>query len=165
MKDPLNIGKSAGTGTPNIGTPSQNTIGNKVFDLHFEVGVNPNPMGGFYALTILGQGGVKFESQGTTPADALSKIVVDMEQSNMWQLIVGNPGINQFPFPANPRNGKPPAAVPVSSTNSAYDPKAPKQRPSDLTQVTHPDCQTMCQSYEHFKAAKCKSICGFRDGL
>lgn len=138
---------------------SPNTVGNKIFDLHFEIGVNPPPLGGFYALTILGGNGVKFEAMGTTPAEALAKVALDMEASSMWAHIVQNPNASMYPFGSSGS-----AATPTGGQNqNAYN--GPKQRPADLTTVSHPDCQAMCQSYEHFGNTRCKSICAQRNGL
>lgn len=144
------------------GNQSPNTVGTKLFDLHFEIGINPPPLGGFYALTILGSNGIKFEEMGASPADCLARISAAMEVSGMWQSIANDPRISAYPF-GNTATGK--SANISNQSQNAYDPSAPKQRPADLTRVSHPDCQNMCQSFEHFGNSRCKSICAQRSGL
>ena len=158
MKKTLNVG------TPQIGTPSSNTVGQKVFDLHFEVGVNPPPLNGFYALTILGANGVKFEEMGSSPADCIAKVTAQMEASGIWAVVAKDPGVSMYPFNTGRASGKN-TAVQTSTTNNAYDPNIPKERPADLGQVPHPDCQARCQSFDHFGTSRCKSICAQRSGL
>jgi len=127
----------------------------KVFDLHFEIGVNGPPNADFYCLTILGQNGVMFQADGSSPAAALSKVAIDMEQAGMWSFIAKHPVVSAYPL------GTAPSVQPTITV----DPKAPKQRPSDLHSVAHPTCQQMCLSFEHFGVNKCKNICAQRSGL
>lgn len=136
---------------------SQFTVGQKVFDVHFEIGINPPPMRGYYALTVLGNGGVKFEAMGQTPAEALAKVAMDMEGSGMWQMIAGNTGANPFPFVSS----KPPAAVPVpTNTPNKKDPDIIKEQPSYLAGKPKGQCEALCLSYENFGATKCNtSVC------
>jgi hypothetical protein len=156
MKKTLNIGG------PVVGTPSNNTVGQKFFDLHFEIGGNPPPLGGFYALTILGANGVKFEEMGSTPAEAVARVVAQMEASGMWTILAKDPGVSVYPFQSPQASGRNTA---VSTSNNAYDPNAPKERPADLSTVPHPDCQSRCQAFDHFGTSRCKSICAQRSGL
>ena len=138
---------------------SNYTVGTPYFDLHFEIGANPPPMGGFYALTILGNNGIKFEAQGASPAHAIAKIVADMESSGIWQIIVSNPGMTPYPFSAPAASSSKTAntAPTVPSSNKKQDP--PKQLPSALAGTKYPDCQAVCTSFEHFGEKKCSSMC------
>jgi hypothetical protein len=121
----------------------------KAFDLHFEVGI-AGP-GDFYAKTILNPpNGVIFSATGSTPAVALAKVALEMESNSMWGQIVKNPLISSFPFNIAPK--------PRMSVNS----KNTKKRPSDITGIPHPDCTTICQSFDLFGDTKCKSICAQR---
>ena len=127
-------------------------MSNFLFTLHFEVGTDPR--GGFYATTTIGgPRGVRFHTVAGTPAEALSKIALDMESSSMWGHVARNPSIATYPF-----NVSPPRTMVV-------DPKAPKKRPSDIQSVPHPDCTAICQAFDHFGKSRCKSICGHRSGL
>ena len=136
---------------------NQKLINGKLFDIHLEIGIaNPGP--GFYAKTILGHNGIIFEAvHPNSVAAAVAKVAIDLEGAGMWTLIHNTPAIASYPF------GSAPSAV--TQPTSTYDPKAPKKRPSDLHGTTHPDCQMMCQSFDHFGTSKCKSICGQRTGL
>jgi hypothetical protein len=143
-----------------IGKPSAHTAGQKVFDLHLEIGTNPKPVSGFYALTILGANGIKFEGIGSSPAEAIAKLSLDMEKSGMWGAIASNPGVTPFPFPAI---GGPPAAVPVASTAkppAVPDPNTKKQQPSYLAGEPKGQCEALCLSYENFGQIRCSmSVC------
>jgi hypothetical protein len=128
----------------------------KLFDLHFEVGIDPST-GQFYAKTILGSNGVIFEEQGASPGHAIAKTGASLEQAGMWNLIAQNPLMSTYPF-GTTTNAKP-------KTLNAYDPTLPKKRPADIFSEAHPGCQAMCQSFDNFGDAKCKSICAHRTGL
>jgi len=125
----------------------------KVFDLQFEIGTNGPPKGNFYAKVVIGNG-VLFESDSSSPAAAIAKVAIDMETAGMWTIMVANSALS-----ASGSVGKP------SPKRSKPDPKAPKKKPMELTQVTHPDCQLLCTSFDHFGKTKCKSMCGQRTGL
>lgn len=129
----------------------------RLFDLHFEIGLNPG--GDFYARTVLGQNGIIMEQSGSTPARAIDKLAIDMEAGNFWALIIAHPGMSSYPFgsTAPSTTTQPPAKKP--------DPNVPRKKPMELTQVSHPDCQALCTSWDHFGKAKCKSMCGQRTGL
>ena len=125
----------------------------KYFDLHFEVGQTDT--GNFYAKTVLGiKGSLAFQEEGPTPAVAINKLAVALESGNLWSTIANNPSMCQYPF-AGPQ-------IPLAVT---IDPNAPKKRPSDLSGVAYPTCQTQCTSYEHFGAGKCRSMCAHRSGI
>lgn len=140
----------------------------KLFDLHFEVGMNGPPTGDFYAITVLGINNIFFSANGNSPAEAVNKVAIDMERSGMWPPIAKNPQLSGYPFHYNT---SPPQqagnAVPVAKViqPKKKDPDAPKQLPSHLTSVDHPECTTMCTSFDHFGRKKCKSICGQRSGI
>jgi len=135
----------------------------KIFDVHFEIGTNGPPTGDFYAKCLLGGNGVLFEENGPTPAAAISKVVINMENTGMWSLIAQNPSLSVYPFtgstPAQTGNSSRPPVPAEVIKKSAPDPNAPKRMPGDLSQVTHPDCTVLCTSFEHFGKAKCKSMC------
>ena len=134
---------------------AQRTFG-KLFDLHFEIGLNPG--GDFYAKTVLGANGLLLEQSGPTPAMALAKLAQDMENNSFWALIVANPSMASYPFGTAPSiNTQSPAKKP--------DPNIARKKPMELTQVAHPDCQMLCTSFDHFGKTKCKSMCGQRSGL
>ncbi len=40
-----------------------------------------------------------------------------------------------------------------------------KLKPSELTQVDHPDCQPLCTSFDFFGKGKCSNMCGQRVGV
>jgi len=128
----------------------------KLFDLHYEIGVINNAGGGFYAQTVLhSPTGVMFYAEGNTPAAALAKVALDMEATGTWGQIARDPSLSFYPF-----NGGL-----VKVTQNAYNPNAPKQRPSDIHSVPHPDCQSICQAFDNFADTRCKSICGHRKGI
>ena len=144
------------------GTPSQFCIGNRLFDIHFEIGMNPSPMGGFYACIILGNGGVKFEGIGPTPGHALAKVAADMDNNQIWTIMVQSPGVNQYPF-----TGGAPAGNTINSTtvNNAQkkgtQPKLLRAVDIDIS-IPKGQCETQCQNFDHFGSAKCKSFCPTR---
>ena len=129
----------------------------KVFDLHFEIGTNGPPHSNFYARVMLGPNGVIFQHDASTPAAAISKIVIDMETSGMWAVLAKNPGISTFPAGAATPN--------LTVSTKKADPNAPKQLPSDLTQEVYPDCTGMCTSFEFFGKNKCAGMCQQRHGV
>jgi len=125
----------------------------KYFDLHFEVGQTGT--GYFYARTVLGvKGSIEYREEGGTPAVAIHALARTLEMGNLWGTIAQNPSMCQYPF-AGPQ-------IPLAVT---IDPNAPKKRPSDLSSVAYPGCQTQCTSYDHFGAGKCKSMCAQRSGV
>jgi len=140
----------------------------KLFDIHFEIGLNPPPTSDFYAKVQLGNNGVIFEQDGSSPATAIAKIAIDMEQSGMWAIIAKNPGLSSPSVGGTPSTGGPStggAPSTKSPTETKVDPNAPKKRPSDITQIPHPDCQVVCQAYDNFGVVKCKNICAQRSDL
>jgi len=138
----------------------------KVFDLHFEIGTNGPPNGDFYAKTILGGNAVIMEKSGPTPAIAMEKLTIDMEQNNIWAILAKNPNYSVYPFGgnANPVPRAVPRAVPLPD-KTGVDPDAPKQMPGNLSQIPHPACTSLCTSFEHFGKVKCKSMCAQRRGV
>ena len=129
----------------------------RVFDLHIEIGVNSPPTSDFYARIVLGQNAVIFEQDGSSPAAAISKLVIDLESSGMWPVIAQNPAISNGP--ATTKSATPP------TPKKKVDPNAPKRKPMDLTQVPHPDCTGMCTSFEFFGKNKCAGMCQQRRGI
>jgi hypothetical protein len=138
--------------------PQKTAAFGKLFDVHFEIG--SNPIGNYYARTVLGVNGLMFEQSGPTPKMAIERLAADMENNSFWALIIANPAMSSYPFstttPPSVRPG-PPAKKP--------DPNVVRELPSELTQVAHPDCQPLCTSFDHFGKTKCKSMCGQRTGL
>ena len=130
----------------------------KVFDVHFEIGTNGPPNSDFYAKVMLGKQGVIFQQDASTPAAAIAKIALDMENSGMWAIIAQNPSISSYPPGSMPTTKSP-------TPKTKVDPDAPKKKPMELTQVAHPDCQLLCTSFDFFGKGKCKSMCGQRSGL
>ena len=135
----------------------------KLFDIHFEIGTNGPPAGDFYAKCLLGGNGVIFSANGPSPAAAIQRVALDMENTGMWALIVSNPTLSTYPLTTG-NSSRPPVPAEIKK-KSAADPNAPKRQPSDLTQVAHPDCTALCTSFEHFSDKKCKSMCGQRSGV
>jgi hypothetical protein len=131
----------------------------KVFDLHFEIGTNGPPSGNFYARTIIGTAGLIIEADGPTPAVALGKLAIDMENNNLWAVLAANPHYSSYPLGSNSTSAKPQVVT------KKPDPNIVRKKPMELTQVTHPDCQMLCTSFDHFGKTKCKSMCGQRTGL
>jgi hypothetical protein len=125
----------------------------QLFDLHFEIGLTPS--GDFYARTMLGN--LIMEESGDTPAKAVAKVAKDMENNNFWAVIVSNPSISSYPFGTSTK--KPVVAA------TKPDPNIVRKKPMELTQVSHPECQALCTSFDHFGKGKCKSMCGQRTGL
>lgn len=123
----------------------------KYFDLHIEVGMAQQGL--FYAKTVLGQA-IEYREEGPTPAVAVGKLAVSLETQSLWSNMAQNPQMCSYPFPG--------PQTPLAAT---IDPKAPKKRPADLSQVSHPACQMQCTSFDHFSTTKCKSMCGQRSGL
>lgn len=126
----------------------------KYFDLHIECGATD--AGDFYAKTILGvRGGIVYHKESKVSlAHAMVDLINDFQVSGMWSTLAQNPQTCVYPFPGT----QTPLAVSI-------DPKAPKKRSSDLSQVTHPNCQMQCISFDHFGDSKCKSMCPQRSGL
>ena len=141
------------------GTKSQFTVGNKLFDVHFEIGIRPLSIGGFYACIVLGNGGVKFEGTGPTPGQALTKASLDMDNAQIWATMLQHPGVNQYPFTGAVNGG----AINNTTVNNTTPKKKgqdpPKKLPSNLAGVPVGQCEPICTSYEHFGAGKCASMC------
>lgn len=126
----------------------------KYFTLHLECGLTN--IGALYAKTILGvRGGIEYRKESTASlAHAIMDLVNDLQTGGMWNTLAQNPQICVYPFPGT--------QTPLAN---GIDPNAPKKRPSDLSQVTHPACQTQCISFDNFGAGKCRSMCGQRSGV
>ena len=118
----------------------------RFFDLHMEVGQATT--GKFYARLVLGKS-IEYREEGSTPAAAASKLVLELERQNMWNIMAKNPTMCTYPIPG--------ARAPLALGTT--DPAAPKKRPSELSGVTKPGCQARCASYEHFLDTKCASMC------
>jgi hypothetical protein len=127
----------------------------KFFDLHVEVGLDDHEgmANVFYARTVIA-GSIEYREEGSTPATAVGKLMVDLERQNLWKNMANNPQSCGYPFPG--------AQTPLA----AYiDLKAPKKRPMDLTGVAYPGCQGQCTSFDNFGAEKCRSMCQHRTGV
>lgn len=131
----------------------------KVFDLHIEIGVNSPPTSDFYARIVLGQNAVIFEQDGSSPAAAVSKLVIDLESSGMWAVIAQNPSYSHPAGSPAPKSTTPPGP------KKKIDANIPRKKPMDLTQVPHPDCTGMCTSFEFFGKNKCAGMCQQRHGV
>ena len=139
-----------------MATPQSASTFGKLFDLHCEIGLNTG--GDFYAKTVLGVNGLLMEHSGPTPATALDRLAKDLENNNFWALIVANPSMSSYPFGTAP-------SVNTQAAAKKPDPNIVRKKPMELTQVSHPDCQLLCTSFDHFGKTKCKSMCGQRTGL
>jgi len=128
----------------------------KYFDLHIEIGdVQP---GIYYAKTILGNNGIKFEHQGPTPAQAMFKIISDMENAGIWPLIANNPGMTPYPFLNGTSNAGPTTtAATTTPTKKGADPV--RERPADLGSTPKGQCEAICISFDNFGVTKCNNIC------
>jgi len=131
----------------------------KVFDLHIEIGINSPPVSDFYAKIVLGQNAVIFEQDGSTPASAISKLVMDLESSGMWPAIAKGAGNYRPAGAPTTKSATPP--VPKAKV----DPKISRKKPMELTQVSHPDCTSLCTSFEFFGKKKCAGMCQQRHGV
>ena len=128
----------------------------KYFDLHFEVGVDD--VGRTYAKTVIGNK-IAFRGEDRSVVNAVAKVLMEMERVGTWNTLAVSPHLSIFPF-----NGAPVTTQP-SNSNKPSSKNTQKQRPADLTQVPHPDCQALCTAYDNFGNKRCKSICGHRSGL
>lgn len=124
---------------------------NKFFDLHIEIGEMPN--GHVYAKTVLGPNQIEFADVGLSAGEAIQKLSFVLETNNIFQALVQDPQLSYFPF----------TSVPAVAVQVKTDPNLPKKLPQDLIGVNHPDCQAQCTSFDHFKDAKCKNMCGQRN--
>jgi len=129
----------------------------KLFDLHFQIDVDKSGTA-YKATTVLGNNGVSFSQIAATPSEAIFMVAKDMEKAGMWRLILNNPAVSFFPFANNRVAANIQHQAPV-------DPKTPKKKPSELTQIPHPTCTALCTSYDLFGKGKCKNMCAQRNGL
>jgi len=131
----------------------------KFFDIHIEVGDVQTPIGNaFYARTILGNNAVKFEHQGDSPAEAINRLAVDMENTGMWGLIMQNPaGFAPYPFMSGQTAQT--TSTPTTSTPPKKDAEPIRKRPVDLLSTPKGECEAICISYDNFGVSKCATMC------
>jgi hypothetical protein len=129
----------------------------KLFDLHFEIGMTDK--GQYYAKTVLGANKVMYRREDTFVPSCVGMTCVEMEAAGMLGLLAMNPQLSSYPF------GTAPSVNTQSVNKKSIDPNASKQKPSDLTQVSHPECTALCTSFEFFGKDKCKNMCAQRKGI
>ena len=129
----------------------------KLFDLHIEVGYDPDT-GNKYGKVVLSNN-TKFENRSSYLTDAISGIIYDMDAKGGMKNLNNDPKLSVFPAPG----------VAISQKNGNQlqvpDPNDPKKLPSECIQIPHPQCQMLCSSFANFKKTKCKSMCAGRSNL
>ena len=143
-----------------------------LYDLHFECGERRNVNGAFeglYALTQIGSNpnNIKtYESVAKYYELAIENILVDLSSNGQLDFLIKNPGYSAFPFNSISPNTAP-KAIPSSAPRPAEIPKKdlPRRLPSDIIGVSHPQCQNVCTSWDHFGKVKCKNMCAWRTEL
>ena len=126
----------------------------KHFDLHFEIGVTDT--GAVYARTALGKVAIiGYRSEHRNLVNAVAELCLKMEADGAWPMLNRHPDLAIYPFDGTP----------LSANTKKANPNTSKLKPSELTNVPHPDCQLQCTAYDCFGNKRCKSICGHRSGL
>lgn len=141
--------------TKNTGKP---TALNKLFDLHIEVGVHATT-GEFYAKTVIGSAGVLFFKHSKYLADAACDVICEMDLAGVMGMLAQNPALSIFPFNGQSASTGTSKSVPSSPAASTNNNTGPKKMPSELTQVTYPECRNECSSFDNFGDKKCKNMC------
>ena len=135
-----------------------------LFDLHVEVG------------DITGGGGVYSRTEFVNPPKiceipvsnidvvAISDLVMEMEAQGVIVQLMNQPSMSIFPFGGIPSTS--PSSVGTTSSGgvgAVKKKKAPLRLPSDIgSDLSHPACQDVCTSFEHFLDKKCRAICPWR---
>jgi len=122
----------------------------KYFDLHFEIGIADS--GATYAKTFIG--GKEIRREDRSVVNAVASVCLEAHSMSLWNKIANDPTLSKFPFPGSSN----PAANNAKTNGRLF-------KPSELTQVPHPDCQAQCSSYDIFGKVKCSSMCQQRRGV
>ena len=125
---------------------------NKLFTLHAELGELEKGKHGYY-LKLVFSDGTEFVNETSHLSDAISSTAYQLKTSGMLARLAD--GLVKCKM------------VPSSSSNPSLPKLKPGQllTPKDLGNIPHPDCTSICTSFDFFGKGKCKNMCGHRNGV
>ena len=124
----------------------------KLFELHAELGEREEGKTGYY-LKLLFSDGTEFVNETSHLSDAISSTAYQLKTSGMLARLAD--GLVKCKM------------VEADGIKSSLPNLKPGEllTPKDLGSVPHPDCTTICTSFDFFGKGKCKNMCGHRTGV
>jgi hypothetical protein len=134
-----------------------------LYFLHIECGKVNNTLNLMYSRTEFCENGLSTEyiAQGALISDSSRKLIKSLNRMSVLENLKFKANSSVFPFGTSPT---PNDSIKSSSARKTSK-EVKRQLPSQVIGISHPDCQNVCTSFEHFKTTKCKSICAWRTEL
>lgn len=134
-------------------------------DIHFEIGIPKTT--GIYAKTEFLNGIPSFREVDmsiyeTAVGAAISEAFFKMEKCGILSYLMANPqhSVYPIPFTKNPNTNLPLVLHPYPEETKKKE--VARRLPSDIIDIPHPACQSVCTSWDIFGKSKCKNICEWR---
>jgi len=119
-----------------------------------------------YSRTEFCENGVSTEyiAQGALISYSLRKLINSLIRMGVLENLKFKANTSIYPFGSTGANPTPNDSIKSSSAQKTNK-EVKRHLPSHIIGISHPDCQNVCTSFEHFKTTKCKSICEWRTEL
>ena len=136
-----------------------------LYYLHTECGKTGDAITLMYSRTEFCENGVYTEYINTefqTPS-SLRKLIKSLDRMGVLETLKFKANTSIFPFSTSSTSTAAPTIPSATSSHGKKPEKeVKKQLPSQIIDISHPGCQNICTSFEHFKTSKCNSICEWR---
>jgi len=127
----------------------------KQYDLHIECGGVPtfSKTQHFYARTQF-LGTTEYHTDAPSIKLAIKALMIELYYTNMVEPLWKTPTISIYPIPFTD--------IVEASMSTPKAKEVKRSLPSENTRVSHPACQDICTSFDHFNTSHCASICSWR---